>query len=113
MIAPPGGRPPRPRFSPRRKVLLAVVLALAAILALRFIGIAGFNGTQPNEMDWNGDGVADQAEIVQGFTIVAVETVREGHRSCRRYARLRDPDALLRVDCRVEIDGGAGGKERP
>ncbi|MCW5579841.1 MAG: EF-hand domain-containing protein [Luteimonas sp.] len=104
----------RSRFSPRRKALLVAMLALvAAMLVLRFLGIAGFNGTQPREMDWNGDGVADQAEIVQGFTIVAVETVHEGPRSCRRYARLRDPDALLRVDCRVEVAGDAAGNERP
>ena len=109
MIAPPAGRPPRPRFSPRRRALLAaVVLALAAILALRFLGIAGFNGTQPREMDWNGDGVADQAEIVQGFTIVAVRVRQEGRRTCRSYARLRAPESALRVDCRVEIGAGEG-----
>jgi len=98
---------PRPRFSPRRKALLVAVLALlAAMLALRFLGIAGFNGTQPREMDWNGDGVADQAEIVQGFTVVAVQARQEGRRTCRSYARLGAPDAVLRVDCRVEVSGG-------
>ena len=99
----------RPRFSPRRKALLAMVLALlAAMLVLRFLGVAGFNGTQPNEMDWNGDGVADQAEIVQGFTIVAVRVRQEGRRTCRSYARLRAPESALRVDCRVEIGAGNG-----
>ena len=109
MIVPPGGRPPRPRFSPRRKTLLVVVvLALVAMLTLRFMGIAGFNGTQPREMDWNGDGVADQAEIVQGFTIVSVRVMQEGRRTCRSYARLRAPESALRVDCRVEIGAGNG-----
>ncbi len=100
----------RPRFSPRRKALLVAVLALlATMLALRFMGIAGFNGTQPREMDWNGDGVADQAEIVQGFTVVAVRVRQEGRRTCRSYARLRAPETPLRVDCRVEIAGAADG----
>ena len=85
-------------------MLLAAVLALlAAMLALRFLSVAGFNGTRPDEMDWNGDGVADQSEIVQGFTIVAVRVRQEGRRTCRSYARLRAPESALRVDCRVEI----------
>ena len=38
----------RNRFSPRRKVLLvAVLLLMAAMVALRLMGIAGFNGTEP------------------------------------------------------------------
>ena len=100
----------RPRFSPRRKALLAVVLALlAAMLVLRFLGVAGFNGTQPNEMDWNGDGVADQAEILQGFTLVTVQVRQDGRRTCRSYARLSAPELPLRVDCRVEVAGAAEG----
>ena len=49
----------RTRFSRRRKVLLvAVLLLMAAMVALRLMGIAGFNGTEPRAMDWNDDGVA-------------------------------------------------------
>lgn len=97
-------RRPRPRFSPRRKALLgAVLLMLAAMLVLRLMGVAGFNGTQPRQMDWNDDGVATRAEIVQGYTIVAVRETREGRRSCRHYARLRDPQTPFRVECRVEL----------
>ena len=96
---------PRWRLSPRRKALLAtVLLAMVAMLALRWMGVAGFNGTQPNEMDWNEDGVASRAEIVQGYTVIVVEETRDGPRTCRRYARLRERDAPFRVDCRVVLD---------
>lgn len=94
----------RSRFSPRRKALLAaVLLALVAMSALRLMGIAGFNGTQPREMDWNDDGVATGDEIVQGYTIIAIHETREGPRTCRHYARLRDRQAPFRVECRVEF----------
>lgn len=108
-MATPPVNPPRPRFSPRRRVLLVAVLALLATMAaLAAMGIAGFNGTAPREMDWNGDGSASGAEIVQGYTVVAVAVTREGKRTCRSYARLRDRAVPLRVDCRVEFaqDGG-------
>lgn len=98
----------RPRFSPRRKALLVAVLALlAAMLVLRVMGIAGFNGTEPREMDWDGDGVATQGEILQGFTLVAVKVAQDGQRTCRTYARLRAPASPLRVDCRVEFAADA------
>jgi hypothetical protein len=94
----------RARFSPRRKALLAaVLLALGAMTALRLMGIAGFNGTQPREMDWNDDGVATGAEIVQGYTVIGIHETREGQRTCRHYARLRDRQAPFRVECRVEF----------
>ncbi len=74
---------PRWRLSPRRKALLAtVLLAMVAMLALRWMGVAGFNGTQPREMDWDEDGTATRAEILQGYTIVGVEETREGPRTC-------------------------------
>ncbi|HRN61573.1 MAG TPA: hypothetical protein PK743_03205 [Luteimonas sp.] len=92
------------RFSPRRKALLAaVVLLLLAMAVLRLLGIAGFNGAQPRDMDWNDDGVASRAEIVQGYTVIAVEETREGPRTCRRYVRLRDRESPIRVECRVEF----------
>jgi hypothetical protein len=94
----------RARFSPRRKALMAaVLLALAAMTALRLMGIAGFNGTQPREMDWNDDGVATGAEIVQGYTLIAIHETREGQRTCRHYARLRERQVPFRVECRVEF----------
>ena len=101
----------RARFSPRRKLLLAAMLLLfAAMLVLRLMGIAGFNGTAPEGMDWNDDGVASRAEILQGYTIIAVDETRDGPRTCRRYVRLRDREAPFRVECRVEFgeDGGKG-----
>ncbi len=94
----------RSRFSPRRKALLvAILLLMAAMLVLRLMGIAGFNGTQPRGMDWNDDGVATRDEILQGYTIIAVHETREGPRTCRHYARLRDREAPFRVECRVEF----------
>src|SRR5690606_40775411 len=69
----------RARFSPRRKALLAaVLLALAAMTALRLVGIAGFNGTQPREMDWNDYGVATCNEIWQGYSVHAIHVSRVG-----------------------------------
>ncbi|TWG92279.1 hypothetical protein L599_000200001510 [Luteimonas sp. J16] len=92
------------RLSPRRKALLAtVLLAMVAMLVLRFMGVAGFNGVQPREMDWNDDGVATRAEILQGFTVVGVEESREGPRTCRRYARLGRGGEPFRVECRVVV----------
>lgn len=96
----------RARFSPRRKLLLAAMLLLfAAMLVLRLMGVAGFNGTEPRQMDWNDDGVATRDEIVQGYTVVAVSETREGPRTCRHYTRLRERGAPFRVECRVEFGG--------
>ncbi len=93
------------RLSTRRKLLLGtVLLVMAAMLVLRLMGVAGFNGTQPREMDWNEDGVASRAEIVQGYTVIVVDQTRDGPRTCRRYARLRERQAPFRVDCRVVLD---------
>ena len=103
---------PRSRFSPRRKALLvAVLLLMAAMLALRLMGVAGFNGTEPRAMDWNDDGVAAREEIVQGYTIIAVHETRDGPRTCRHYARLRDREAPFRVECRVEFGGDAAAAQ--
>jgi len=95
---------PRWRLSPRRKALLAtVLLAMVAMLALRWMGVAGFNGTQPREMDWNDDGVATRTEILQGYTTVGVDETRDGQRTCRRYARLGRGGEPFRVECRVVL----------
>ena len=95
---------PRWRLSPRRRVLLAaVLLAMVAMLVLRLMGVAGFNGTQPREMDWDDDGVVTRAEIVRGYSVVAVEQTSEGPRTCRRYVRLGQRDEPFRVECRVVL----------
>lgn len=105
--------PPRWRLSRRRRVLLAaVLLAMAAMLVLRLMGVAGFNGTQPREMDWDDDGVATRAEILAGYSLVAVEQTREGPRSCRRYARLGRRDEPFRVECRVVLVPDADAPDR-
>jgi len=94
------------RFSPPRLALLATLLAmLAAMLILRALDVAGFNGTMYTDMDWNADGEVTWPEIVQGFYAVRVREVSEGRRVCRHYAFLRTPDQTIRVDCRVEVGG--------
>src|SRR5690606_35793461 len=95
---------PRWRLSPRRKAPLAtVLLAMVAMLALRWMCVAGCNGTQPREMDWNDGGRAARADVLQGFTVVGVEESREGPRTCRRYARLGRGGEPFRVECRVVL----------
>lgn len=96
----------RARFSPRRKALLAaILLLLAAMGVLRAMGVAGFSGIEPRAMDWNDDGTVSRDEILQGYTIIAVQETRDGQRTCRHYARLRDRQAPFRVECRVELAG--------
>jgi len=96
-------RSPR-KFSPPRMALLITLLAiLAAMLILRALEVAGFNGTAPEEMDWNGDGQVTWPEIVQGFYAVRVRETSEGPRVCRHYAFLRTPEEAIRVDCRVQM----------
>lgn len=94
------------RLSKRRKVLLA---ALAALLlgmgVMTLLGVAGFRGTQPQEMDWNADGEVTRREILQGYTLVAAEDATDGNRTCRSFAWLRDRANPIRVDCRVDVAG--------
>jgi len=91
-------------FSPPRVALLATLLAMfVAMLILRALDVAGFNGTAPKDMDWNADSEVTWPEIVQGFYAVRVREVSEGRRVCRHYAFLRPPDQVIRVDCRVEV----------
>jgi len=92
-------------FSPPRIALFVTLLAiLAAMLILRALDVAGFNGTVPEEMDWNGDGQVTWPEIMQGFYAVGVRQTREAQRICRHYAFLRTPQAVIRVDCRMEME---------
>jgi len=91
-------------FSPPRLALLATLLAMfVAMLILRALDVAGFNGTEPADMDWDGNGEVTWPEIVQGFYAVRVRELSEGRRVCRHYAFLRTPDQAIRVDCRVEV----------
>jgi len=99
-----GSSSSRRGFSPPRLALLATLLAVfAAMLILRALDVAGFNGTAHTDMDWNGDGEVTWPEIVQGFYAVRVREVSEGRRVCRHYAFMRTPDQTIRVDCRVEV----------
>jgi len=91
-------------FSPPRLALLVTLLAMfAAMLILRALDVAGFNGTVHTQMDWNGDGEVSWPEIVQGFYAVRVREVVEGPRVCRHYAFMRTPDEAIRVDCRTKM----------
>jgi len=96
-------RESRPFSTPRKALLLALLAMLVAMYLLRALDVAGFNGTTPEDMDWNGDGVVTWPEIVQGFYAVSVRETREGARVCRRYAFLRRSDDAIRVDCRVQM----------
>jgi hypothetical protein len=101
------------RLSRRRKVLFAMVaLILVAVAALRWVGVAGLNGTEPREMDWNADGEVTRGEILQAYTTVVVSETEDGSRSCRSYARLRDRDTPIRVDCRTTPAGGTPAESR-
>lgn len=90
------------RLSGRRKMLFAMVaLILLLVAALRWVGVAGLHGTEPRQMDWDGDGEVTRTEILQAYTTVVVSESADGNRSCRSYARLRDRANPIRVDCRV------------
>lgn len=90
-------------ISPRRRMVFALVLAmLALIAALSWMGVAGFRGTQATDMDWNADGQVSRGEILQGYTVIVVREAAQGNRSCRSYARMRDRENPIRVDCRTE-----------
>ncbi len=91
------------RFSARRKVLLTVVaLLLATVAFLHFTGAAGISGIPSKDMDWNGDGVVSEEEILQAFYAVVVEKKTEGPRECRSYA-WRSDRKPIRVDCRTTM----------
>jgi|HigsolmetaAR204D_1030405.scaffolds.fasta_scaffold00265_22 hypothetical protein len=96
------------RLSPRRKALLATMATVLLLMAvLGWLGVAGFSGTRPAEMDWNHDGRVTRLEILQGYTLVVVDGTVEGQRTCRRYAWLGDRANPFRVDCRTEVRPGA------
>lgn len=100
------------RLSGRRKALLGVVLAmLALVAAMSWLGVAGFHGTQPGDMDWNADGTVSRTEIAQGYYAVVVDESSDGRRTCRSHAWLRDRANPIRVDCRVEF--AAPGDDAP
>lgn len=83
-------------------VFVLVLVILALIAALSWMGVAGFRGTQASDMDWNADGRVDRGEILQGYTIIVIREATQGNRTCRSYARLRERDHPIRVDCRTE-----------
>ncbi len=96
-------RHPYPRFSARRKALLALVaLALGLVTWLHLTGAAGISGMPVSAMDWNGDGTVSQAEFLQAFYSVTVTVSREGPRECRAY-RWRNGDRQIRVDCTTDF----------
>lgn len=100
------------RVSGRRKTLFVLVAAiLLLVAALRLLGVAGLNGTQAREMDWNADGEIGRLEILQAYTVVVVRESVEGSRTCRSYAWLRNQANPIRVDCRVVFDAGGGGED--
>jgi len=93
----------RSRFSTRRKALLALVLLGLAIVGwMSFIGAAALSGVATSEMDWDGDGTVTRGEIFQGFHAVVVSKRSEGQRECASYKWRRDKRPI-RVDCRTTM----------
>ena len=91
------------RFSPRRKALLAVVLlALAGVAWMYYIGAAGISGIPTKDMDWDGDGTVSRQEILQSFHAVVVTKTKEGQRQCNAY-QWRNSQQPIRVDCRTTM----------
>ena len=101
MTAQPASK--RKRFSPRRKALLAVVLlALAVVAWMYWIGAAGISGISTRDMDWDGDGTVTRQEIFQSFHAVVVTRTKEGQRECSAYQWRKD-QRPIRVDCRTTM----------
>lgn len=91
------------RFTLRRKLLLAAVALLLALVGwLHATGAAGTRGLASEDMDWNADGTVTGAEILQAFTSVTVRQSREGARECSAYA-WRGNGQPIRVDCRTSF----------
>lgn len=68
-----------------------------------FNSVAGITGMPTDEMDWNADGVVARSEILQAYHAVAVDSRREGARTCSTYY-WRAGGESIRVDCRTEFD---------
>lgn len=91
------------RFSTRRKALLAlVIIALAVVAWLSYIGAAGISGIATKDMDWDGDGTVTRQEILQAFHAVVVTKTSEGQRECAAYY-WRSDKRPIRVDCRTTM----------
>lgn len=101
----------RKLFSTRRKALLGLVLiALAVVGWLQYIGAAGISGIPTRDMDWNADGTVSQQEIFQSFHAVAVKKTSEGQRECSSYY-WREDQRAIRVECKT-IMAPPAGKEK-
>ena len=93
----------RKRFATRRKALLGLVLiALAVVAWLSYIGAAGISGIPTKDMDWDGDGTVTRQEILQAFHAVVVTKTSEGQRECAAYY-WRSDKRPIRVDCRTTM----------
>ena len=93
----------RKRFSTRRKALLALVLiALAVVAWLSYVGAAGISGIATKDMDWDGDGTVTRQEILQAFHAVVVTRTSEGQRECTAYY-WRSDKRPIRVDCHTTM----------
>jgi hypothetical protein len=91
----------RKLFSTRRKALLGlVVIALAVVGWLQYIGAAGISGIRTKDMDWNADGTVSQQEIFEAFYAVSVKKTSEGQRECSSYYWRKD-QVSIRVECRT------------
>lgn len=95
-------------LTPRRKVLLGVLVALLLGVGwLYWDGAAITAGLQAKDMDWNGDGTVSQQEMLEAVYAVRVTREQDGNRTCTNFLR-RGSEKPFRVDCRTEF--GQSGK---
>ncbi len=103
--------PARKRFSTRRKALLGLVLIALAVMGwLQYIGAAGISGISTKDMDWNADGTVTQQEIFASFHAVVVKKTSEGQRECSSYYWRKDGSSI-RVECKTVMAPAAGKEE--
>jgi hypothetical protein len=95
-------------LTPRRKVLLGVLVALLLGVGwLYWDGAAITAGLSAKDMDWNGDGTVSQQEMLEAVYAVRVTREQDGNRTCTHFLR-RGSEKAFRVDCRTEF--GKAGK---
>lgn len=90
-------------FSLRRKILLALLLLVIALLGWAgWTGMAITQGLEQRQMDWNGDGFTSGEEIWQAVHAVRVENRSEGNRHCQTFLWRRSGE-VIRVECRTRV----------
>ncbi len=98
----------RGKLTPRRRILLAAIVLLLALLGLAsWQGMAITRGVETRDMDWNADGTVSRGEILQAFYAVTATRERTGERECTTFTWYRSGESI-RVDCQTVFDDGKG-----